>query len=223
MEEKGGYLHTIIMFVGVACLALGVFYYFTETEKTEELVPIQTEDLNDNLENEIILGNGNKIKLLSNALEEENKKELLYDGESLISFDDLNLINQYFVYNDYIVVFSYSLIDKIGVIYTIDSEKQVEKIEEIDLNNRIMKPISMEVLDNKLIVDGSRVNDSTLSVIDGDISLCDDDLALHSIFDDSPLKVEYSMNIINKNISFDFVKIVDTVSSVKKIVCTIEK
>ena len=30
MEEKGGYLHIIFIFIGVACLALGVFYYITD-------------------------------------------------------------------------------------------------------------------------------------------------------------------------------------------------
>jgi len=240
MEEKGGFLHIIFMFIGVACLTLGVFYYLTETEpkeglsinpvtennddnkKNEQIIisnTIKGFDIKENEEVEITLGNGSKIKL-SNSIS-ENEENLLYNGEALITYEDLNLINKYFVYNDYVVVFSYSLVDRTGIIYTIDSEKIVQKIEEIDLNNRVMIPVNMEILDDKIIVDGSRVNDDVLSLQDGNISLCnDDELSLHSISLDSPLKIEYSMNIVNKNVTFDFVKIIETVDSAKKIVCT---
>ena len=103
----------------------------------------------------------------------------------------------------------------------IDSLKQVEKIEEIDLNNRVMIPSNMELSNNKLVVQGTRLKDNSITLQDGDIDICnDDDLTLHSLRDDSPLKIEYNMNIINKKITFDFVKIDDTLGSAKKLLCT---
>lgn len=242
MEENGGFLHIIFLFIGVACLSLGIFYYLTDMDKVEELIPNSTEeknsdneekkeetvisntivgiDIKDNEEKEITLGNGNKVKLSVNVLDEE--KSFLYNDDTLVTFSDLNLVNKFYVYNDYVIIFSYSLIDKFGTIYTIDNEKQVEKIEEIDLNNRVMRPVNVDILDNKLIVDGSRIDeDNNVLLQNGNVSICsDDELSLNSVLDDSPLKVEYSMNIVNKNVSFDFIKIVDTVLSTKKIVCT---
>ena len=247
MEEKGGYLHIIFIFIGVACLALGVFYYITDNEnkerlaentisneptkeqeennnkeeKKEEVVSntIKAFDLKDNEAFELSLGNGSKVNLSTNVL--DDKKVLLYNGEELITFDDINLVTKYFSYNDNVIIFTYSLADKVGVIYVIDSLKQVEKIEEIDLNNRVMIPSNMELSNNKLVVQGTRLKDNSITLQDGDIDICnDDDLTLHSLRDDSPLKIEYNMNIINKKITFDFVKIDDTLGSAKKLLCT---
>ena len=247
MEEKGGYLHIIFIFIGVACLALGVFYYITDNEnkerlaentisdestkeqeennnkeeKKEEVVSntIKAFDLKDNEVFELSLGNGSKVNLSTNVL--DDKKVLLYNEEELITFDDINLVTKYFSYNDNVIIFTYSLTDKVGVIYVIDSLKQVEKIEEIDLNNRVMIPSNMELSNNKLIVQGTRLKDNSITLQDGDIDICnDDDLTLHSLRDDSPLKIEYNMNIVNKKITFDFVKIDDTLGSAKKLLCT---
>lgn len=242
MREKGGYLHIIFIFIGVACISLGAFNYMIDSEprKTVSLNPVNEDDKKNDVnnkvkknenntikeieiykdeDNSVLLGNGNTVNLTINTT--ENLKELLYNGDVIISFNDVNGIEKYFVYNDNIIVFDYSIVDMIGFIYVIDSDKNVQKKEEIDINNRIMIPTGVELSNNKLVVIGSRLNDSTLSLQSEDISLCnEEDLVLHNILDDAPTKVEYNLNITNKNITFDFVKVLETVGNAKKLVCT---
>lgn len=118
MEEKGGVIHIIFFFIGIACISLGIFYLLTDEkikldEYDDKIVIIVDDDPNantdngntedDNNRNKPKESNINQISIIENmettvTLKNGNSVKLLYKVDT--NTETQEVIEKAFLYNE---------------------------------------------------------------------------------------------------------------------------
>ena len=229
MEENGGVFHIIFFFIGVACISLGAFMFFTDehidlkedldyTEKDDD-TQIEDKDIISqlsiikNIETTITLKNGKEVTVKYYLDEDTNKGKFIYDGKSSFDTNELEQCDQYYLYNNTIVSHCVFGSATSGHLYLIDSNGDATKIDNFtDQNNKLI-PESITLKDGKLIVNGMGVLEgSILNLVDKEVYLCDEnELNENDVSLDSMTYADYELNIIDDKPEFKYIEIKQTV------------
>ena len=233
MEEKGGILHIFFIFVGIALLALGLFYYFTDEkiELKEETNPFENTENNNNnnqddknlinqisilnnIETEVTLKNSKKVKIQYYLSDETNIGKLLYDGKRAFETEsDKEECDLFYIFNNSIISFCYLGSRSNGQLYVINEEGVSKRIKEFNYNDYIMIPEGITSKDNKLIVNGVRqLKKTNIDVEDDTIDLCnEDEIKENNISVDSPINAEFEFTINNNKNELIYFKTTKTI------------
>ena len=206
MEEKGGILHIIFLFIGIACISLGVFYTVTDEkikldEYDDKIVIIVDDDPNTNTEQddknkslpkEDIL---NQISIVENmettvTLKNGSEAKLLYKIDT--NEETLEVLEKSFLYNGKkaFQVSESDICDKFFLynnhivsyctsgIYIVDPNGKSLNFDSISkAADEQVEIKSVIIKDNKLIVSGSvELENSQIKKNGKMISLCDENL-----------------------------------------------
>lgn len=229
MEEKGGILHILFIFVGIALLGLGLFYYFTDDkiELKEEKNPFENEEkekdnkdlinqisILNNIETEITLKNGKKVKIQYYLSSESNTGKFLYDGKKAFETEsDREECDLFYIYNNSIISFCFLGSRTNGHLYVINDEGISKRVKEFKYGDYNMIPEGITSKDNKLIVNGIRLlNKTNLDVDDNNVDLCnEEDIKENNISYDSPIKAEFEFSLNDDKYEFIFSKVTKTI------------
>lgn len=220
-EEKEGVLHIIFIFIGIALLSLGTFYFFTddkinlEDNKKEEV----KEDINkdiikqisliDNVETELTLKNGNNVKIKYYKDEESSNNIFTYNNKiSYETSSELEMCDQFYLYNNSIVSYCYYGSATSGHLYITDSNGTSKKIDEFGTGEFKMIPEGIRLRDSKLIVDGLRVKEGAiLKNEEKEVDLCNkEEIQNNNIDLNLEAFANYELIINNNDISFELIK-----------------
>lgn len=227
-EEKDGVLHIIFIFIGIALLSLGTFYYFTDDkkslddekkeEKKEEVDTnidiIKQISLLDNVDTEITLKNKDVVKIKYYKDEEELNNKFIYNNKlSYETSSELEACDEFYLYNNSIISYCYYGSATSGHLYITDSDGISMKIDEFGDGEFKMIPEDIHLKENKLIVNGVRVKEgSILKNDEKEIDLCNkEDIEDNNIDLNLGAFAEYEL-VIDKNISFELIKNNKTIS-----------
>ena len=228
-EEKGGLLHILIIFIGVACLSLGAFMFFTDDhiklrkERTyassdgddleEENNVISQINLINNVDTKVTLKNGNEITLKYVLNEENNKGSFSYNGKISFETSNIELCDQYYLYNDNVI--SYCVFgSSSGHLYIIDDSGNSEKIVNFEYDGNSYIPENISIKEDKLFVSGTRITEKTILDIGGKKTyLCDNEtLKYNSVSLNSPASASFVLKMSDGKVKFEFNEIIATVN-----------
>ena len=228
MEEKGGVLHIIFIFIGLACLCLGVFNLLTDEKielkeepnytnkddnKTDDENLISQINIIKNIDTTITLKNGNEVILNYYLDNETNKGSFNYNGKVSYETNDIELCDEFYLYNDSIISYCTSGSATSGHLYLIDSKGDATKIENFtDQNNKLI-PENITLKDGKLIINGMGVLEgSILNLVDKEVYLCDEsEIKENNISLDSMTYADYELNIVDDKAEFKLIEITKTI------------
>ena len=235
-EEKGGVLHIIFIFIGIALLSLGVFQFFTDEkidlkedpnnsnsasnqEKDDDNNQDQDKDIIHqlsiikNVDTNVTLKSGKEVKVKYYVNEETNQGSFTYDGKTSFDTNELEQCDQYYLYNDTIISYCVFGSATSGHLYVIDSNGDSTRINDFKDNDYTFIPESITLKDDKLVVNGARVEEgAVLKIGDIEVNLCnEEEITANNISLDSPAFSEYEMKIINDNIEFNSIKTIQTI------------
>ncbi len=231
MEEKGGVLHIIFIFIGVACLSLGAFEFFTDEkiELKEDPNYSNTEKDNDtkndnkdlisqinivkNIDTDITLKDGNNVKVKFYLDEETSKGSFTYDGKTSFETNELELCDKYYLYNNTIISYCVYGSATSGHLYIIDNKGDATKVSNFKYQDYDLIPEDITLKDGKIIVNGLRVLEGAMLRVDNkEISLCnEDEIKENNISTDSIASGEFEITAKNDEVEFNLVKVTKTI------------
>ena len=220
-ERKEGVLHIIFIFIGLALICLGTFYYFTDdkidldkSDNKEQEKPKEEKDiikqinLMNNVETSITLKNKNEIKIKYNV-DDETHIGTFYINNNLMfeTTSELELCDQYYLYNNSIIIYCVYGSATSGHLYVMSSSK-TNKIDKFYDKEYTMIPESIQFKDNKLVVNGIRVFEGgIIKQDDKEINICNvDERTENNISLDSIASADYELKIIDDKTTFNFIK-----------------
>ena len=222
-EEKEGVLHIIFIFVGLCLICLGAFYYFTDDKinlnqnnnknnnVSEDKDVIGQINLMNNIETSVTLKNKKNIRLKYIVSEETNKGSLIYNGMSAFeTSSDLENCDEFYIYNDSIIASCYYGSATSGHLYIIDSSGKSTLIEKFDNNKMI--PESIQLKNEKIIVNGMRIYEGDIiKVDDKEILLCNEEEIVENNIDlKQAVYADYELVIKKDKPEFIYIKTTKT-------------
>ena len=204
-EEKGGVLHIIIIFVGIACLCLGLFMYFTDEkielkeenknynnksntennnqEKDDDDDKVEGQDLisqislMNNVETSITTNSNKEIKIGYYISNETHEGNFIYNGKSSFKTNELEICDLFYLYNDSIIVHCTSGSATSGHLYIVDSNGQYKLINDFKYNeNRSFIPQSISLKDGVIVINGIGVLEGSIVKINNkEIFICNNE------------------------------------------------
>ena len=227
-EEKGGIIHIFFIFIGITLLALGLFYTFTDEkidlkENTMDVHGIDDDTNNDkdkkeshnisklnilkNIETLVTLDNKEEVTVSLYKHDDTNTSTFLYDGKSSFETDELEVCDEFYLYDNSIISFCAYGSSK-GHLYIVDSTGSSTKIEKYKDGSLELyfKDISLE--NNKLIVEATTLLKETSIIKDGiEINLCNEALVKENyIADNYPVELKYELELKDNDLSLEFIE-----------------
>lgn len=233
MEEKGGVLHIIFIFAGICLICLGTFYFFTDenmnldkNNKKEEVADdnkdiIKQINLMSNVEASFTLKNKKEVKIKYIVDSETYKKAFYYNNNLVFEMNELEQCDQFYLYNNSIISYCYHGSATSGHLYIVDSNGNNTLIDKFENNKMI--PESIQLKDNKLIVNGMGVYEGAiLKIDDKEIELCNEDAVLENNIDlHKPAYADYELVIKNDKPEFNYIKTTKTLEEIISESCKI--
>lgn len=201
-EEKGGVLHIIFIFIGIACLGLGIFYFFTDEhielkkenknyndntsntennnqdndkiDKDEGHDLISQISLMNNVETTLTTNSNKEIKIGYYVSDETHEGNFIYNGKSSFKTNDLEMCDLFYLYNDSIIAHCTSGSVTSGHLYIVDSNGQSQLINDFKYNeNRLFIPQSISLKEGVIVVNGIGILEgSIVKINDKEVSIC---------------------------------------------------
>ena len=233
-EEKGGVLHILFLFIGIALLALGIFYFVTDrTEILDENVEnpyviIRDDDnkknsekeksttisqisITSNVESSILLKNGSTVKLeLSNRPNVKDPKYggkfFKYNDKAVFGLGDYDKCSNFFLYDNTIIAYCTNTKTNYSFIYALNENGEVYYSNSIKENEIDLKIKNINLTNNKLIVYASYVDNIKVILDDKELNLCDSHELSESKIDSNYLaEAEYELKVSNSEIKYETV------------------
>jgi uncharacterized protein YlzI (FlbEa/FlbD family) len=224
-EEKGGVLYIIFIFIGVACLSLGAFEFFTDEKIDLKEDPNYTKNEIDNTQNEdkdlisqlniiknvdttLTLKNGNKVVIKYYVDEETNKGSFTYNGKTSYETNELELCDKYYLYNDYIISSCVFTSATSGHLYIIDDKGTSTKVTSFKDNGYDFIPESINIKDEKLVITGiSVLEGAKIKINDKEIDLCnEEEIKENNISTDSVANADFEFSIVEGSPVYKLIK-----------------
>lgn len=229
-EEKGGVLHIIFIFIGVACLSLGAFIFFTDekielkeepnysnTAKDDTPVDNNKNVINQlsivkNVDTTVTLKNGNEVKIRYYIDDETNNGSFTYDGKVSYETSIIELCDEFYLYNDSIISYCTSGSATSGHLYIVDTNGNASKVSTFDDDGNSFITESITLKNDKIVVNGMRISENSLLKIgDKEIYLCnEEEVKLNNISLDSPAYADYELNIVDDKAEFKLIEVTKT-------------
>lgn len=237
MNKKDSPLFIAIMFVIFTFLGVGTLYALTTfdnpftSNKSVLATKIYKEDDSNSVtysrffikENDITsIKINNKVVNMSYS---EDKSNLLFNGDILISISKKKSY-EFFNYNDeYIIIYVLAKKQNTGVLYVVNHTGEiVDYVTEVDLRNRIMTPYSIELEDNDLIINAKRIKNEKLMIISNYYmapSICEEkEMNQYRLIQDDIASGRYSLTIDNGGKAvFKLVGVLETIEDYSERLC----
>ena len=229
-EEKGGVLHIIFIFIGVACLSLGAFIFFTDEKIELKEEPNYSNTAKDdtpgdnnknvinqlsivkNVDTTVTLKNGNEVKIRYYIDDETNNGSFTYDGKVSYETSIIELCDEFYLYNDSIISYCTTGSATSGHLYIVDTNGNASKVSTFDDDGNSFITESITLKNDKIVVNGMRISENSLLKIgDKEIYLCnEEEVKLNNISLDSPAYADYELNIVDDKAEFKLIEVTKT-------------
>ena len=227
MEEKSGVLHIFFIFVGLALLGLGLFYYFTDVKidlhgleenntntNTDENNQNNDKDLISqislmkNVETTITLKNKKEVQIAYLVESETNAGKFVYNGKTTFNTESVELCDAFYLYNNSIITFCTSNTMSSNHLYIVNQEGTTETVSTFNYSNIKYVPKSISLRDGNLIITGNSVlEDSIVKYLDNDLHLCtDNEIKNNEDLLNLPIDAEFIFKIKDGLLEFNYVK-----------------
>ena len=229
MGEKNGVIHIIFIFLGICLICLGTFYFFTDNNTSlnneEKKEPVKVEDkdtvkqisLMKDVDTSITLKNKKEIRIRF-SIDEETSKGSFFLNNNLVfqTSSALEQCDEFYLYNNSVVSYCYYGPATSGYLYVINSANDYFKVETFKDKNYEYYPENIQLKNDKLIINASRVYEGAEVMIgDKKVSLCyKEEIIDNNIDVKEPAYTDFELVINNNRAQFVYINTVKTLEQI---------